>query len=181
MKTGGRLVKHARYYWLLLAEGHLNRRLFGDMLRRLSVLPVPEGRGDSSGTAAVAGCRSAAEEKCCWGLLGAPRQAAQQSAEHGSETQAGVACETSTTIIESEPWLRLPFSPHFSPIPGNGAGGAREMRFSSFWAATPLSRAAVRRKQPCMRSAAAPERFLVRFCPNLDCRPCRALSASSIT
>ena len=32
--TGGRLVKHARYYWLLLAEGHLTRRLFGDMLRR---------------------------------------------------------------------------------------------------------------------------------------------------
>ena len=33
MKTGGRLVaKHARYYWLLLAQGHLNRRLFGDML-----------------------------------------------------------------------------------------------------------------------------------------------------
>ena len=32
MKTGGRLVKHARYYWLLLAEGYLNRRLFGDML-----------------------------------------------------------------------------------------------------------------------------------------------------
>jgi hypothetical protein len=23
VKTGGRLVKHARYYWLLLAEGHL--------------------------------------------------------------------------------------------------------------------------------------------------------------
>ncbi len=23
-KTGGRLIKHARYYWLLLAEGHLN-------------------------------------------------------------------------------------------------------------------------------------------------------------
>lgn len=31
MKTGGRLVKHARYYWLLLAEGHLTRRLFGMM------------------------------------------------------------------------------------------------------------------------------------------------------
>ena len=26
MKTGGRLVKHARYYWLLLAKGHLNRQ-----------------------------------------------------------------------------------------------------------------------------------------------------------
>jgi len=25
IKTGGRLVKHARYYWLLLAEGHLTR------------------------------------------------------------------------------------------------------------------------------------------------------------
>jgi hypothetical protein len=33
VKTGGRLVKHARYYWLLLAEGHLSRRLFGSMLR----------------------------------------------------------------------------------------------------------------------------------------------------
>ena len=37
----GRLVKHARYYWLLLAEGHLTRRLFGDMLRRIWALPVP--------------------------------------------------------------------------------------------------------------------------------------------
>ena len=43
MKTGGRLVKHAQYYWLLLAEGHLNRRLFGDMLRRIWALPVPGG------------------------------------------------------------------------------------------------------------------------------------------
>ena len=40
--TGGRLVKHARYYWLLLAEGHLTRRLF-DMLRRIWALPVPGG------------------------------------------------------------------------------------------------------------------------------------------
>ena len=39
VKTGGRLVKHARYYWLLLAEGHLNRQLFGDMLRRIWALP----------------------------------------------------------------------------------------------------------------------------------------------
>jgi hypothetical protein len=29
VKTGGRLVKHARYYWLLLAESHLTRRVFG--------------------------------------------------------------------------------------------------------------------------------------------------------
>jgi hypothetical protein len=43
MKTGGRLVKHARYYWLLLAEGHLNRKLFGDMLARIAALPAPGG------------------------------------------------------------------------------------------------------------------------------------------
>ncbi len=27
VKTDGRLIKHARYYWLLLAESHLTRRL----------------------------------------------------------------------------------------------------------------------------------------------------------
>ena len=43
VKTGGRLVKHARYYWLLLAESHLTRRLFGVMVRRIAGLPVPPG------------------------------------------------------------------------------------------------------------------------------------------
>ena len=37
------LVKHARDYWLLLAEGHLHRRLFSDMLRRRWALPLPAG------------------------------------------------------------------------------------------------------------------------------------------
>lgn len=41
--TGGRLVKHARYYWLLLAESHLTRRLFGSMLQRIWALRVPTG------------------------------------------------------------------------------------------------------------------------------------------
>jgi hypothetical protein len=39
----GRLVKHARYYWLFLAEGHLRRRRFGSMLRRIAALPMPDG------------------------------------------------------------------------------------------------------------------------------------------
>jgi len=43
VKTGGRLVKHARYYWLLLAESHPTRRLFGAMLRRIELLPLPAG------------------------------------------------------------------------------------------------------------------------------------------
>jgi Transposase DDE domain group 1 len=43
VKTGGRQVKHARYYWLLLAEGHLTRRRFGAMLGRIALLPIPTG------------------------------------------------------------------------------------------------------------------------------------------
>jgi Transposase DDE domain group 1 len=43
VKTGGRLVKHARYYWLLLAESHLTRRLFAGMLGKIAVLPLPAG------------------------------------------------------------------------------------------------------------------------------------------
>jgi hypothetical protein len=43
VKTGGRLVKHARYYWLLLAESHLTWRLFGSMLRQMEALPVLAG------------------------------------------------------------------------------------------------------------------------------------------
>jgi len=43
VKTGGRLVKHARYDWLLLAEGHLTGRLFGATPPAHLPLPVPAG------------------------------------------------------------------------------------------------------------------------------------------
>lgn len=43
VKTGGRLVKHARYYLLLLAESHFTRRLFGSTLQRMEALPAPTG------------------------------------------------------------------------------------------------------------------------------------------
>ena len=43
VNTGGRPVKHARYYWLLLAEGHLTRQRFGSMLRRVAAPPPPNG------------------------------------------------------------------------------------------------------------------------------------------
>jgi hypothetical protein len=43
VKTGGRLIKHARYYWLLLAESHLTRRLFKAMLGRIAALPLRVG------------------------------------------------------------------------------------------------------------------------------------------
>jgi hypothetical protein len=43
VKTGGRLVRHARCYSLLLAESHLTHRPFRPMLRRIWALPVPTG------------------------------------------------------------------------------------------------------------------------------------------
>jgi hypothetical protein len=43
VKTGGRLIKDARYYWLLLGESHLTRRLFAAMVRRIAALPVATG------------------------------------------------------------------------------------------------------------------------------------------
>jgi hypothetical protein len=43
VKTGGFLIKRARSYWLLLAEGHLHRRPLGEMLRQIWALPVPSG------------------------------------------------------------------------------------------------------------------------------------------
>ena len=33
----------ARYFWLLLAENHLTRRLFAGMLRKIAALPSPAG------------------------------------------------------------------------------------------------------------------------------------------
>ena len=38
-----RLVKHARYNWLLVAESHLTRRLFGAMVGRIGALSMPAG------------------------------------------------------------------------------------------------------------------------------------------
>ena len=43
VKTGGKLVRHARYYWLFLAEGHLTRRQFGAMVGRVEALTLPAG------------------------------------------------------------------------------------------------------------------------------------------
>src|SRR5438876_5595168 len=43
VKTGGRLLKHARYYWLVPAESHLTRRLFGAMVGRIGLQSMPAG------------------------------------------------------------------------------------------------------------------------------------------
>ena len=40
VKTGVLLVKHARHYWMVLAEGHLTRTRFAAMLRRIALLPL---------------------------------------------------------------------------------------------------------------------------------------------
>jgi hypothetical protein len=41
LKTGELLAKHARYYWLMLAEGHRTRIGFVPMLRGIAQLPLP--------------------------------------------------------------------------------------------------------------------------------------------
>jgi hypothetical protein len=43
VETGGRLIQHARYHWLLLAESRLTRRLFAGMLAKIAMLPVAGG------------------------------------------------------------------------------------------------------------------------------------------
>jgi hypothetical protein len=44
VKTGGRLIKHVRYYWLLLTPGHLTRWLFRGFLGKVATaLPSPAG------------------------------------------------------------------------------------------------------------------------------------------
>jgi len=40
VKESGGLVKHALYYWLMLAEGHLTRTRFAAMLQRIALLPL---------------------------------------------------------------------------------------------------------------------------------------------
>jgi hypothetical protein len=50
VKTGGRLVKHPRCYWLLLGESQLARRLFRAMVQRIAALPLPDGQAEVVGT-----------------------------------------------------------------------------------------------------------------------------------
>jgi len=42
-ENGRTLVKHARYYRLLLAESHLTRRLFAAMVQRITALTIRAG------------------------------------------------------------------------------------------------------------------------------------------
>jgi len=46
VKTGGRLIKHARYYWLLLAESHLTRRLLGGAAAKDCGAPITSRIGE---------------------------------------------------------------------------------------------------------------------------------------
>ena len=62
-KTGGRLVKHARYYWLLLAESHLTRRLFGSMGTADRVAASASGIGQAQ-TEGISATTEPGMEKC---------------------------------------------------------------------------------------------------------------------
>lgn len=49
VKTGRRLMKHAKDYWLFLAQGHLTKRLVGNMVRPVQALPLPTGQEVAAG------------------------------------------------------------------------------------------------------------------------------------
>jgi hypothetical protein len=70
VKTGGRLVKHGSYYWLLLAESHLTRRLFGSMLRRIWALPCRPADGQRLSRCTAGRRRDAGREKCPRNVVG---------------------------------------------------------------------------------------------------------------
>lgn len=55
MTTDGTPVEHALYYWLRLVEGHLNRKLFSDMLDRSGALPLWPSRSGCAGFSANRG------------------------------------------------------------------------------------------------------------------------------
>jgi hypothetical protein len=43
VKTGGRRIQQARYYWLPAAENNRTRRLFAGKLRKTAMLPSSAG------------------------------------------------------------------------------------------------------------------------------------------
>jgi hypothetical protein len=43
VKTEYRLIKHTRYCWLVLAESHVTRRLFGSMPDKIAPSSSPTG------------------------------------------------------------------------------------------------------------------------------------------
>jgi hypothetical protein len=66
-KDRGPLIEHALNYWLLFAESHPTRRLFGAMGGRISALPVAAGwrKGDDTVKIRRAVGRS---ERCLWNV-----------------------------------------------------------------------------------------------------------------
>src|SRR6202521_3422994 len=76
---------HARYYWLLLAESHLTRRLFGSMLQRIWALP-PAGRltGGVCHGVRPGEERDAGREKCPRNVVGGARPDGCRPAQRSS-------------------------------------------------------------------------------------------------
>ncbi len=97
VKTGGRLIKHARYYWLLLAESHVTRRLSGAMVRRIAALPSPGKNSRNLSASSRPSSRPARvtprSASACWRTAsesGAPRPAAASDGAHPAGAEPAV-------------------------------------------------------------------------------------------
>jgi hypothetical protein len=47
VKTGGRLITHTLYYWMVLAESYSERWLSGDMMHKIAAFSLIGGLGKS--------------------------------------------------------------------------------------------------------------------------------------
>ena len=63
VKKGGRFVKRARSYWLLLAEGHLTRGVFGQQASKDRGVTITSGIGEPW-VGAEWGTEKARKEQC---------------------------------------------------------------------------------------------------------------------
>ena len=78
VKTGGRLIKHAGYCWLLLAKSHLTRRLFGRMLH---IMPLAVCRRDR---------RPVERSRFWWRHMGEGEMSMEAPGESGVLTPGGL-------------------------------------------------------------------------------------------
>ena len=111
MKTGGRLVKHARYYWLLLAEGHLNRKLFGenadeDLGAACAGRMTPRVSEQREPGVAARRARSGVGRLALAGLNCLDRP--QSEARSGARRR--IAHEHSPKTVAPQPWIGYPTS-----------------------------------------------------------------------
>lgn len=132
MKTGGRLVKDARCYRLLLAESHLTRWLFGGVLEKVVLLPRSGAKSRCGAERiSVAGrtegefSQEAKEKTACPGVTWPPGAA---QTPRGRPGRPGRPVWTNPGVGPCKRSLFNLFNPYGSPKSGSHNGNPRMKR-----------------------------------------------------